>query len=97
MDLNSYPAPHPQVAARIVDDEAVIVLADEGQVQVLNEVGTRIWQLADGTRTIREIIDTVVAEFQVGPEEAEQDAKEFLEALVQGKALVLEERSLPAA
>lgn len=42
MDSHKFPSPHPQVAARIIDGSAVIVLADSGQVNVLNAVCTRI-------------------------------------------------------
>ena len=91
MDLHSYPIPHAQVAAQIVDDEAVIVLADAGEVNVFDPVGTRIWELIDGSRTIQQIIDVVVDEFEVTPEQAQVDVVEFLETLAREKMIVFEE------
>ncbi len=94
MDLNSYPSPHPQAASRVVDGSAVIVLADAGEVNVYNSVGTRIWELADGSRTVQQIIDAVIAEFDVPAELASADVKEFLQSLVDAKALVLQSRPI---
>jgi coenzyme PQQ biosynthesis protein PqqD len=89
MDLNNYPAPHVQTASQIVDGEAVVVLADAGEVNVLNPVATHIWALMDGTRTVQQIIHSVVAEFEVTPPEAQHDVIEFIETLVQEKMIEL--------
>lgn len=90
MELTDYPVPHAQVAARIVDDAAVIVLADAGEVNVLNPVGTRIWELVDGTHSVQEIIATIAAEYAVSAEDAARDVEEFLQQLVEAQAVVLE-------
>lgn len=90
MNLDSRPMPHPQVAARVVDGSAVIVLADAGEVNVLNPVGTRIWELCDGARSVAQIAETIAAEFEVTAERALEDTKEFLESLSQARAIVLE-------
>ena len=89
MDWNSRPTPHPQVAARVVDGSAVIVLADTGEVNVLNAVGTRVWELCDGSRSARQIAEQIEAEFEVSPEEARRDVEEFLESLAQAQAVTL--------
>jgi hypothetical protein len=87
MDRRQRPTPHPQVAATVVDGQAVIVMADSGQVTVLNEVGTRIWQLSDGMRSLEEIIATIVDEYEVTPEVAWQDAEVFLGRLIEVQAI----------
>ena len=84
-----YPILHPQVAARIIDGEAVIVLPESGQVNVLNEVGSRIWELIDGTHSVSEITEIIVAEYDVTAEQAERDVNEFIQELVDNKMLVL--------
>jgi hypothetical protein len=94
MELNKYPTPHPQAASRIVDGSAVVILADEGQVNVFNSVGTRVWELADGSRTVQQIIDTVIAEFDVAAERATAEVQEFLQSLIDKKAVVLESKPL---
>ncbi|MBI2952677.1 MAG: PqqD family protein [Chloroflexi bacterium] len=94
MDSTRFSLPHPQVAARVVDDSAVIVLADVGEVEVLNAVGTFIWELIDGSRRVQEIVDAVEAEYDVGADQARRDVEEFLQTLVDTGALVLAEHTL---
>jgi hypothetical protein len=89
MDYTSYPVPHTQVAARVVDGQAVIVLADSGEVQILNDVGTRIWELIDGNRNIQGIITTIIDEFEVSPQEAQKDVESFLQELVLAQVVEL--------
>jgi hypothetical protein len=91
MNLDKYPAPHPQVGVRVVDGEAVVILADSGNVNVFNPVGTRIWELADGSRSVRQIADAIAAEYEVTPEVALQDVTEFVQKLVETLALTLQD------
>jgi hypothetical protein len=90
MNLASRPTPHPQVAARVVDGSAVLILADAGEVNVLNPVGTRIWELCDGARSVGQIAQAIATEFEVTGEQALRDTEEFLESLSQARAVVLE-------
>ena len=83
MTLDRYIIPNPAVIGRIVEGEAVLVLSDQGQVKVLNEVGARIWALADGTRTGRDIVAAVCAEYDVTPPQTETDTLDFLAQLVE--------------
>ena len=92
MDSHKFPSPHPQVAARIIDGYAVIVLADSGQVNVLNAVGTRIWQLMDGTRSLREIADVIGAEYDVAPRGAQADVQDFARQLADAQIIIFQEQ-----
>ena len=89
MDKLQVPTPHPQVAATVVDGQAVIVMADTGQVTVLNDVGTRIWQLSDGQRSVGEIVQVIIAEYDVPAEVAWQDTQTFLDRLLEIQAIEL--------
>lgn len=80
--LNQYPYPKPGVIGRVVNNEAVIVQPDKGEVKVLNEVGARIWSLADGTRSLAEIVDVLHAEFLAERSLVERDALAFVGDLV---------------
>jgi hypothetical protein len=87
--LDSFPIPDSTVVGRIVDDEAVLVLPEEGQVKVLNEVGARIWTLADGSITIREIAGNICAEYRVEQTTAEEDVVDFIELMIKHGAIKL--------
>ena len=87
-----YPYPAPGMVGRIVGDEAVIVLPGQGQVKVLNEVGARIWELADGSRTMQQIAREICQEFDVDETQAETDVNSFVGILVQKGILLLSEQ-----
>ena len=77
-----YPRPHPQTAGRVIDGEAVLILSDDSEINVLNEVGSRIFELADGTRTVAEIANMIGGEYDISAEDATTDVVEFLDNLV---------------
>jgi hypothetical protein len=79
--LENYPIPNPDVVGRTVDNEAVLVLPGQGQVKVLNEVGARIWALADGSRSVRDIAAVICSEYEVDSAKAEADTLIFVDDL----------------
>jgi hypothetical protein len=87
--LDLYPVPHPQVAGRVIDGEAVVILSESNQVNVYNPVGSRIWELADGTRSVKEIVELIINEYEVARERAEADVMSFLDQLVADHVLEL--------
>lgn len=84
-----YPKPHPQTAGRIIDGEAVLILADSSEVNVLNQVGSRIFELANGNNTVEEISETIADEYEISREQADADVREFLLQLVDQSVIVL--------
>ncbi len=80
--VQTIPAHHPRVAARVYSGEAVILSPAENMVRMLNPVGSRIWELVDGTRSVDEIATVLTAEFDVEYPQAQQNTGEFVEALV---------------
>ncbi len=72
---------------RVLDNEAMIVNPGGNKMSVLNSVGSRIWEMADGEIAIREIARAVHEEFNITYEQALTDAIEFLEEL-SGKGLI---------
>jgi hypothetical protein len=90
--LNQYPKPHPQTAGRVIDREAVLILSESSEVNVLNLVGSRIFELADGTNTIAEIIDAIVSEFDVSAEVAEEDVTNFIKQMEKRQVFVLSDK-----
>jgi hypothetical protein len=71
-----------------VDGEAVLVDPDRNVVRMLNTVGSRIWELADGTRTVDEIAEALTEEFEVEVSEARQSVVEFVDELADKELLV---------
>lgn len=81
------PLHHPQTASRVFSGEAVIITPAENIVRILNDTGSRIWELADGTRTVGEIAAALTQEFAVDPVEARASATAFVDELA-AKGLV---------
>ena len=75
------PRRNPEAAFRSYDGEAVVVLPGIAENNVLNEVGSRIFDLLDGNHTVDEIAATISAEFEVERQQADQDVRDFLEEL----------------
>ena len=97
--LELRPLRHPDVAWRSWDGEVVILspaghdpgapqLQQDGAEHDLNDVGSRIWELCDGTRSVREIAGTLAREFEVDETTAASDAGEFVAELL-GTRLLL--------
>ena len=80
------PMKSPSTAHQIFDGEAVIIVPSEQMVNVLNPVGSRIWDLADGKKSIRQIAE-ILDEFDVSYETALKDAIEFTEDLAEKKMM----------
>lgn len=86
--LQRYPEPHPQTAGRLIDGEAVLILAESAEIDVLNAVGSRIFELADGSRSTAEIAAQLAAEYDVPAAQATTDTIQFLSELVAQRILV---------
>ena len=97
ISIDSYLSPAPGVVGRRVQNEAVVVLASQAKVKVLNEVGARIWSLADGSRNLGEIAAILCTEYQVEPEQAQADVLQFVAELVDRGALLLSKTPLSTA
>ena len=79
----------PNVAWQIVDGEAIIVDLASGNTIGLNPAGTFLWSQIDGGRDDDAIAAAVVAEFDVSPEVAASDTREFLDTM-HARALVVD-------
>lgn len=67
----------PAALARAFEHETAVILPTASAVRVLNEVGARVWALADG-RTFSEIIDVLVNEYDVERIQLRMDVEAFL-------------------
>ncbi len=71
------------IVARKIGNEFIMVpiRRKPGEVEsvyALNEVAAFVWELIDGDRSVEQVRDAIVAEFDVAPEQAEEDAVELL-------------------
>ncbi len=80
--LSLFPTPREGVASTLVDGVALAITAVDSTLHTFeNEVATEIWGLVDGQRTVGQIVDRIVAEFEVERAQAERDDLAFMHLL----------------
>ena len=72
----------PTTAWRVIEGEAVILSLETKVLRGLNPVGSRVWELIDGRRSVDEIVRVVVEEFDVAPQDAARDVRGFVQELL---------------
>lgn len=82
LGASSIPRKSQRIAAREVDGKAVVVVLDARKLHTLNPVGTRVFELCDGTRDVSAIAGLVAQEFEVDANTAQRDAIAFLSQLI---------------
>jgi len=85
-DLNSVYSHSPSIVTRKTGTEYVLVpiannIADMNSVYTLNDTGAFIWDLIDGKKSVRDLIDAVVAEYETDYETAIADVNLFLDEM----------------
>ena len=77
---------------RKIQDETILVpikdnVGDMGSIYNLNEVAAFIWEQLDGKKTLLDIRNMIIEEFEVSPKEAEGDLAEFVSELKEIEAI----------
>jgi len=80
------------IVFRKIGDEFILVpirhnVGDLDSIYTLNETAARIWELIDGKKSLHEIKNMMIEEFDVTPAEAENDLIEHLQQLEGIKAV----------
>ena len=84
-----------EIAARVLDGEMMIMSARDSTLFSLNELGTIIWQAADGATSLEEIVaQKICLEYDVEPAEALKDAETFVRELAEHGIMLLSDRPI---
>jgi len=90
-----YVARSTNVAARSLDGEMMIMSSRDSTLFTLNKTATIIWQAADGTTPLDEIVERrICPEFEVKPDEALQDAESMARELASHGILQVSEEPI---
>jgi hypothetical protein len=86
VQLDSTYVQDPSIISRLIDDEVILVpirqnVGDLESIYTLNETAARFWELLDGQRTLADICDLVVTEYEVDLEEAQSELVELIKQL----------------
>jgi Coenzyme PQQ synthesis protein D (PqqD) len=82
---------HPDVLARRVGEEVVLVHSGRNEVFSLNATGARFWELLSDGRSRSEAVEQLTAEFDVTRVAAEEEANRLL-AMLEHENLVEREQ-----
>ncbi len=82
MNADIYIARSPQVAARMLGDEMMIVSSQQSALFTLNDTAATIWSAADGATPLKTIVEQhICAQFDIDPVEALRDAQALVAEL----------------
>ncbi len=65
------------LAWRVLEGLAIVINPRDNMLYPLNAVGSRLWELADGSQTLGEITAALLDEFEVERQVLETDLQEF--------------------
>jgi len=85
--LNAIPVKSSHTASQVIDGEAVILDIPGKTLRGLNSVGSRIWELVDGARTLNEIAQVVAREYGRADTEMQQDVVVFFGELAERRVV----------
>lgn len=76
----------PSVVTRKTGNEFVLVpiannIADMNSVYTLNETGAFLWEKIDGKKSIKDLIDALISEYDIDVETATADVLSFTEEM----------------
>jgi hypothetical protein len=71
------------VRYRVIDDEAVVIRQDAGEVLGLNDIGARVLELVDGKASVEVLLEKMAGEFEIDRAQLERDVFEFLKELTE--------------
>lgn len=93
MSEKCYVARSSKIAARMMGNEMMIMLAPESTLFTLNEVASVIFEAADGRATLEEIVaERVCSEFDVEFEAALRDAEHMVKELAGHGVLLVSDK-----
>ena len=94
MNLDSKLIPSDDIVAREIEGELIIVPLVSGigdlddELFTLNETGRSIWKNLDGTKTLRDVINSLISEYDAPEELIAQDVVGLVEELTRRRMLV---------
>lgn len=93
MTNTRYVARSSEIAARRLGDEMMIMSGRDSTLFTLNDVATIIWEAADGSTTLDEIVESrICPQFEVEPAEALRDANALADELAERGILLLSDQ-----
>jgi len=91
LSANSRVVASPEQVSCDLSGEAAILSLKTSTYFGLNEVGARVWNLIKEPKTVNEIRDTLLEEYEVEPDRCEADLLELLNELAAKELIEIED------
>jgi len=76
---------NPDIAWRTVEGHCILIHNTLGEVMVLNEIGTYVWEHVE--EGMDAVVDGIVENYEVEPETARIDVQQFIDDLMKSDLL----------
>ena len=83
--------PNPEVVAKRLDEELVIIHLGTDQIFSLNSSAARFWELLESGLGVLEAKEQLVEEFAVSMQELDEDIRNVLKLLLENQLITVEE------
>jgi hypothetical protein len=84
-----------EVAAKVIDGEAIMINLSNGTYYSMSNVGAFIWEMIEGKLDLGEMAETVAAHYDVSPSQAQADIERLAAELVQERLIIPAEKGIP--
>jgi len=86
-----------EVAAKVIDGEAIIINLANGIYYSLDKVGGLIWDMVQSEHSLEEMIMAVTDRYEVSREQVDADVQALVEELLRENLVAVSENGGPAA
>jgi hypothetical protein len=82
-------------AARVIGNETIVMSSTDSTLFTLDEVGTIVWEAADGLSPLEDIVrEKICTQYDVAFDVALNDAEHFVQGLVDHGVLLVSDKPL---
>jgi hypothetical protein len=74
--------PQPDVVSRRLDEQTVLVNLRTNKIFELNRTGARFWELLGDRSSESQIVEALLAEFNVPQQQLEREVRELIDSLL---------------
>ena len=86
-----------QVAAKVLDGEAIIINLSNGTYYSMDKVGGLIWEMIERRQGLETTVAAITARYEVSPEQAQADVQRLAGELIQEDLVIVsDEPASPA-
>ena len=80
-----------EVAAKVMDGEAILINLSNGVYYSMDKVGAVVWELIEKDYNVEEMIEAVAARYEVSAEQVQTDVEQLVGQLLEEKLVLMAE------